>query len=501
MISFLLPLLVLPQGETNLVKNSRLELGRTVPDGFTLSGAAKWWQGGYPDEITTGAIRLDSRGVSGLAEGTVSTTVSGLDQGKGKWVRFSVRGLAEDKFELSGNELGLEIAFLAGTRVVETAKRLVYKQILQDRKDFTVNGDKGKLGASVWRTYDFEEILPFPEIDGVRLSVVMKGGSAKAAKDTNFFVDDFSLEQSKVSSRGFKDPADRMRSPTITAVSTEGMISLGGRWFYKPTPSEQIKTTAGGKLDQVLTVREKNSGQLFYKTDRLSAIFKGSMSSWLLPGHMNYDRSVVQASKYVEDNLWIDFRANGWMTVYSRNIPNHPTAKFPDTYGTQGYNPSYIKAQQNTYNIRTEPMRNSQGFGYDKTGKNNALNMGPVGFAINGVQFFNPFDAGMTDASSIMDRCCGHPAPDFAYHYHKYPICVNTPFVDDGSEHSTVLGFALDGFPVYGPYESAGLMAMNDNKNPLNAMNGHSDSQRGFHYHVTPGRFPYIIGGYYGLTR
>jgi hypothetical protein len=28
--------------------------------------------------------------------------------------------------------------------------------------------------------------------------------------------------------------------------------------------------------------------------------------------------------------------------------------------------------------------------------------------------------------------------------------------------------------------------------------NGHTDPARGYHYHVTPGRFPYIIGGYAG---
>jgi hypothetical protein len=102
----------------------------------------------------------------------------------------------------------------------------------------------------------------------------------------------------------------------------------------------------------------------------------------------------------------------------------------------------------------------------------------------------------MEDASSIMDRCCGHPSPDNRYHYHKYPICVNTPFVDKGNAHSPVIGFALDGLPVYGPYEEADVMARDSKTNPLNAFNAHYDAVRGWHYHVTPGKFPYIIGGY-----
>jgi len=70
---------------------------------------------------------------------------------------------------------------------------------------------------------------------------------------------------------------------------------------------------------------------------------------------------------------------------------------------------------------------------------------------VNGVVFFNPFDMGGQDATDMMDRCCGHPAPTGEYHYHKYPICVNSPWADDGSAHSPLLGWAFDGYPLYGP--------------------------------------------------
>ena len=130
---------------------------------------------------------------------------------------------------------------------------------------------------------------------------------------------------------------------------------------------------------------------------------------------------------------------------------------------------------------------------------NRALPMGPIGVAVNGVVFFNPFDAGMMDATDMMDQCCGHPAPDNQYHYHKYPICVNSPWDDDGEGHSPVIGWAFDGFPIYGPYESRGMMAK-DVAGGLNDFNVEWDSDRGWHYHVTPGNFPYIIGGYWGVV-
>ena len=114
--------------------------------------------------------------------------------------------------------------------------------------------------------------------------------------------------------------------------------------------------------------------------------------------------------------------------------------------------------------------------------------------------FFNPFDhIEEADAVWRLDRCCGHPSPNSQYHYHKYPVCVKSPWADDGEGHSPVIGFAFDGFPVYGPYESKGLLAKNSKENPLNDFNVHQDEKRGWHYHVTPGQYPHIIGGYWGV--
>jgi hypothetical protein len=185
------------------------------------------------------------------------------------------------------------------------------------------------------------------------------------------------------------------------------------------------------------------------------------------------------------------FKGDGFLTLKSKNIPNHPTSKFP------GFNPSYIQEMERTYRLPLVPVLNPQAVAMDDSDRNHALPMGPIGVAVNGVVFFNPFDANMRDASSIMDFCCGHPAPNNQYHYHKYPICVNTPFADKGDGPSQVIGFAFDGLPIYGPYQSAGIMAKDSTTNPLNAFNACYDAVRGWHYHVTPGKFPYLIGGYF----
>jgi hypothetical protein len=42
-----------------------------------------------------------------------------------------------------------------------------------------------------------------------------------------------------------------------------------------------------------------------------------------------------------------------------------------------------------------------------------------------------------------------HSQPDGGYHYHGSPVAL---FSDDSTTESPVIGFAADGFPIYGPY-------------------------------------------------
>ncbi len=192
------------------------------------------------------------------------------------------------------------------------------------------------------------------------------------------------------------------------------------------------------------------------------------------------------------DNVQISHDKD-FLIMKSQGYPNHPTAIFPNTG-----NPNSIRVHQFVFRLPLAPRLAE---------KMTRVPMGPIGTALNGVVFFNPFEAGGMNAvegySEVwLDSCCGHPNPDGVYHYHKYPSCVKSPFADDGKQHSPVIGFAFDGFPVYGPYEDAGVMAKDltaGSGNALDVCNGHTDEIRGYHYHVTPRRFPYILGGYAGV--
>lgn len=179
------------------------------------------------------------------------------------------------------------------------------------------------------------------------------------------------------------------------------------------------------------------------------------------------------------------------LIIRSQGYPNHPTAIFPNSG-----NPNKIEVQDFTFRLPLIPRLADQV---------TRLPMGPIGTALNGVVFFNPFEVGGMNAvegySEVwLDSCCGHPQQHGVYHYHKYPTCVKSPFSDDGKQHSPIIGFAFDGFPIYGPYESADKLAKDlEGERALDVCNGHTDRERGYHYHVTPGKFPYIVGGYAGV--
>ncbi len=103
-------------------------------------------------------------------------------------------------------------------------------------------------------------------------------------------------------------------------------------------------------------------------------------------------------------------------------FPPIRTASFPTPR-----NPNSIRKQNYKFYIPLEPKP------ADKPRK---TPFGPIGVAINGIPFYNQYNAEGADAVKleVFDSCCGHPDPQGRYHYHKYPVCVKSPFKDEARE-------------------------------------------------------------------
>lgn len=137
---------------------------------------------------------------------------------------------------------------------------------------------------------------------------------------------------------------------------------------------------------------------------------------------------------------------------FSPCVP-HPT---PDCSHIE---PRATAIQANTldYDIPTLPRKVSDTY---------SLPFGPMGVIVSGSPVYNPYEGDGTTVAmnanftmmntqgqpvAFMDTCNGHPSPHPAelYHYHGLPGCV-TARVDQPGGPSHIIGFAFDGFPVYG---------------------------------------------------
>ena len=479
----LIPLLILSpcwQAAAMDKKNFRIEGDVEFSDLSRLADEA----------VGQGFRRCSGHDVDGICkqEGSISQTFDKISPKQGRWYSLRIRGLAQEGFAVDKSDLYLKVAF-SGKQAgddLDFIKKKIHGQVQRERKDLKDEGTNRNLGSATWRQYELTFRTPFPEVDQIVATVAFANGKGKGAK-AGFWIDDFEMVS-------ISAPAEYVapgKPKAITQPSDlKSLVPLGGRWYYDPQ-GEARKAPA--RFDRA------NSDRLFYLTDRLEAPFADNLDSWLKPGWLDGQGDMVTKAVYVPDSVVITVTKEH-IVMKSKNLPNHPTAHFPDYDRKIDGNPNYVAEQNLTFYLPLVPKKNPRAVAMDKRNTNRALPGGPIGVAANGVVFYNPFDhIAEADAVWRLDRCCGHPSPNSQYHYHKYPVCVKSPWADDGEGHSPVIGFAFDGYPVYGPYESKGVLAKNSKDNPLNDFNVHQDEKRGWHYHVTPGQYPHVIGGYWGV--
>ncbi len=191
-----------------------------------------------------------------------------------------------------------------------------------------------------------------------------------------------------------------------------------------------------------------------------------------------------------------------YVVIKSNGVPDHKSPYFQNTSwastmyeaynGTNAnwnQNPNKIGALSYTFKIPLNPTRATT---------SQATALGAIGVSLNGVPFYNqyagPNNQALAGEINSFDQYLGHPDPGSKYHYHEEPSYLTTQ-----KGKGALLGFLLDGFPVYGPLENGVTLVSSD----LDAYHGHTHATTEFpngiyHYHTTSDT-PYINGsGYYG---
>lgn len=118
--------------------------------------------------------------------------------------------------------------------------------------------------------------------------------------------------------------------------------------------------------------------------------------------------------------------------------------------------------------------------------------LGKVGLWVNGSSIYNWGDGQSYDNQGVwqnlapvaeqydVDICGGHAA-NGDYHHHFYSSCLADMVGDTANGHSPLYGYASDGFPVYGPWEAEGVLAVSSwvvRDYSADSATGCSDGQR-----------------------
>lgn len=123
---------------------------------------------------------------------------------------------------------------------------------------------------------------------------------------------------------------------------------------------------------------------------------------------------------------------------------------------------------------------------------------GEVGVMLTGVPIYNGFDATLRDAvaNEVQDSCEGHPQKDGHYHYHGQSDCTRKDV-----SVKTVLGYALDGFPITGDTVAAGKYLTTEDLDQCHGIKSEivvdGKTKTMYHYVLTRD-FPYSVSCFRG---
>jgi hypothetical protein len=165
------------------------------------------------------------------------------------------------------------------------------------------------------------------------------------------------------------------------------------------------------------------------------------VTSWIINtnGGTGYNNipSNVQQVQYGTANVYVS----------CTSIPSYTIGPWPG-------NPNTPSNQNLVFKITRTPVQN--------TGTSTNTPLGHIGVWSNGVSIFNPLDAMSYNNQNVwhqnayffegsgFDNCLGHPNQQGEYHHHVNPTCLYDD--NDSTHHSPIIGYAFDGFPIYGAY-------------------------------------------------
>lgn len=228
--------------------------------------------------------------------------------------------------------------------------------------------------------------------------------------------------------------------------------------------------------------------------------FKGGGAShtgdWIHGSTWNLTQKLaVEGKVYWNSATFSNVVSGAYRTLTGNGLPvGEPTGTFPIEASDPAYqidrNPNAITAQSDSFTLPADPA-----FAQSAS----CVPMGAIGYALDGVAIFNALDASGRDAVAheVQDLCDGHPESTGEYHYHGPSPCM-----PNATKPDTVVGYALDGFPITSMYDANGHYYTDADLDACHGMtsayiNEHGKTETGYHYVLTQ-EYPYTVGCFRG---
>jgi cytoskeletal protein RodZ len=297
-----------------------------------------------------------------------------------------------------------------------------------------------------------------------------------------YFLTQFIPKQNTTATTSSNTPATQQQTSAQTAqgLQLDTTKNYGNKYANGTVPvGDSHYVTAGAKQGYVYVCNSN-----FVPANQAGAQTRGP---WFANNNTEYDlnKKVHVAGNATWQPSMTNTVSGGTRTIATNDLPSHRTGVFPVASGDAAYqydrNPNSIKSQTLTYTLNASPTYGApQCVG------------GEVGVMLTGVALFDAFDAGGRDAGAweVQDGCDGHPQDKGEYHYHSLSSCITHADV------RTVIGFALDGFPITGPQVSAGNILTTSDLDECHGLTSEItlDSKKITMYHyVMTQDFPYSV--------
>lgn len=216
-----------------------------------------------------------------------------------------------------------------------------------------------------------------------------------------------------------------------------------------------LSSTKTELANQGKTIRGESTTSPIDITDAVLTKRSGNCADYV----ESYESTVTDVNRSLGFNGDLTITvSNGKCIFNTNNIPNH---NFND--GTQSF-PNDVSAQNNTLAVTASPSHASSVTGLTLTTDNaillNGVKVDLLAAACYGVgdgkvgcnDITQPwrFDPMFAANGFRVDTHNAHSQPDGSYHYHGHPNALFDS--EDGTSVSPVIGFAADGYPIFGSY-------------------------------------------------